>query len=35
MKLNGKLSQLCWLEVKHYVLDNTFGTQSYRPVRST
>ena len=23
MKLNRELSQLCWLEVKHFVQDNT------------
>ena len=25
MKLNGKLSQRCWQEVKHCVLDDTMG----------
>ena len=36
MKLNGKLSQRCWQEVKHCVLDDTMGKQkNYRPVRST
>ena len=27
MKLNRKLSQLCWLGDKHCVLDNTLGPQ--------
>ena len=27
MKLNGKLSQRCWQEVKHCVLDDTMGMQ--------
>jgi len=25
MELNRKLSQRCWLEVKHFVLDDSFG----------
>ena len=25
MKLNRKLRQRCWLEVKHFVLDDSFG----------
>ncbi len=29
MKLNGKLSQRCWQEVKHCVLDDTMGCKSY------
>ena len=25
MELNRKLRQRCWLEVKHFVLDDSFG----------
>ena len=34
MKLNRKLSQLCWLEVKHYVLDDTTGSKTIVHKRS-
>ena len=35
MKLNRELSQLSWLEVKHCVLDDSFGSENICLVSSS